>query len=189
MSAGVYSRTNTPRRGWCTTSPSASSRRSASRTGCRLMPRLLASSSWMSFSPGRRRPSRIALRMWRATSSRNDVISSSGSGSNTCISSTVRRGIVLRQPLAGPHPYRAGLLLHRLPHHQGDVVPDQLLPGLERLDEHADAHHRRPELAHEIHEPPGRAAGFHEVVDDEHPGSGSDGPPGEGHGFDAAGGA
>src|SRR5207344_2966963 len=53
-------RTSTPRLGRKTTSPSASSRRSASRIGVRLTPYCSASCSWRSIVPGGSSPNRIA---------------------------------------------------------------------------------------------------------------------------------
>ena len=53
-------RTSTPRLGRKTTSPSASSRRSASRIGVRLTPYCSASCSWRSMVPGGSSPNRIA---------------------------------------------------------------------------------------------------------------------------------
>src|SRR4051812_30012296 len=53
-------RTSTPRLGRKTTSPSASSRRSASRIGVRLTPYCSASCSWRSIVPGGSSPKRIA---------------------------------------------------------------------------------------------------------------------------------
>src|SRR3954447_1576759 len=62
-SRGAYARTVAPRCGSTTTRPSASRRRSASRTGVRLTSRRWASSSSLRRSPAAYSPSRIASRI------------------------------------------------------------------------------------------------------------------------------
>src|SRR6266700_4424312 len=64
--------TAAPRFGCRVTSPSLSNCRNASRTGIRLVPKRLASSSWRSCVPAARSPSKIALRKPSLTTSGAD---------------------------------------------------------------------------------------------------------------------